>query len=422
MPYLTSFFITKNPVFPFFNGIFKSPNFPLVNFDNSLFKSGISWDLPYNLVFNSGKYLEASNGAGGFQWLLLFLPAVIIILFKKNKKATALLLVSSLIFISTFYFQSYLRYVYQSYILFIVCIGVAIFHLCEKKNYLTRFYIFATVLCIFLNTLFITSGSWNHRDFQISILNSEKSKKDYVRARQPVRSAVEFINTINYFGEPVAFLSQGFAAGINADALFANWHNYRFKDALSSSKNAEDLIKVFKNYNVTIIILENTWNSDQKRNLVKSITDEVFSFDSVKVLKIKPEFLFFEQISKNSTFENASEWNLQTPSIFVSELKALKVSVSLNATQKIVIEGSRRYRNTIKSKCFKKNTQGRLQVNWHDKRNRFITSTIKVFNCNAKWEYHTIDIVAPANATSAILYTTGHSDEPILFRLNALYK
>ena len=173
---------------------------------------------------------------------------------------------------------------------------------------------------------------------------------------------------------------------------------------------------------MTIIILENTLDSYQKRNLVKSITDEVFSFDSVKVLKIKSEFSFFEQISKNSTFQNASEWNLVSSSIFVNELKALKVSVSLNATQKIDIEGLRRYKNTVMSRCFKKSTQGRLQVNWYDKRNRFITSTIKVFNCGAKCEYHTMDMIAPANATSAILYTTGHLDEPILFRLNALYK
>ena len=94
IPYSTAWWLTGNPVFPFFNGIFQSPFYPPVNFDSAtIFGKGVTWDILYRATFDSGKYLEATAGASGFQWLLLFLPATIFLILDKQRRGITLLVV-----------------------------------------------------------------------------------------------------------------------------------------------------------------------------------------------------------------------------------------------------------------------------------------------------------------------------------------
>ena len=74
LPYAYAWRITGNPVFPYFNGIFKSPLFPVTNFESSLYPGGISVRDFFDLTFASGHYLEGGDGALGFAVPLL-LPA-----------------------------------------------------------------------------------------------------------------------------------------------------------------------------------------------------------------------------------------------------------------------------------------------------------------------------------------------------------
>src|SRR4030095_122600 len=73
-PYAYAWYATGNPVFPYFNAIFKSPFFAPHNFANVLYPGGISFADFYQLTFSSAKHLEGWDGAIGFAMTLL-LPA-----------------------------------------------------------------------------------------------------------------------------------------------------------------------------------------------------------------------------------------------------------------------------------------------------------------------------------------------------------
>ena len=78
-PYVNAFARTGNPVFPFLGHVFPSKYSDAKTEVNDVrWKQKLSWQTPYDLTFHSSHYMEAQNGAFGFQTLLL-LPLVLAI-------------------------------------------------------------------------------------------------------------------------------------------------------------------------------------------------------------------------------------------------------------------------------------------------------------------------------------------------------
>lgn len=69
--YVYAYVLTGNPVLPLFNGYFHSVFYPLANFHDQRWDTGLSWRLPWQLVFASSVYDEAGNGVGPFVLIAL---------------------------------------------------------------------------------------------------------------------------------------------------------------------------------------------------------------------------------------------------------------------------------------------------------------------------------------------------------------
>ena len=69
--YVYATVITGNPVFPLFNGIFKSPYFPAINFNDVRCHAGVSLASAWDLTFATSRYMEAFAGAAGLCLLAL---------------------------------------------------------------------------------------------------------------------------------------------------------------------------------------------------------------------------------------------------------------------------------------------------------------------------------------------------------------
>ena len=419
IPYITSWKISHNPIFPFFNAIFKSPYFSTVNFDNPLFNSGFTWDLPYKLIFDSGRYLEATNGASGFQWLLLLLPALIFLGAHKNASRPMLLFVVGISLVAiTFNWQSYLRYIFPSFVLLAAIIGVALSGV-GAHEVISKTFSFVATLTVGINLLFITAGSWNYRDFPVGILASESARTDYMESRLPLRRAIEFSNFINAFHEPVALLSQGFGAGLNADALYANWHNYRFNEAISAANDVPSLVNALSAYNSRFVLLDSSWGTIDKRKIIEDSTNKIAIFGRVSVRSIRPEFLFSKELIKNPDFNSQKGWSLAPGAIFDPVLKTMRVSATSNASQAVNVQGGKLYLNKVSARCADHPSQGRVQVNWLDIQGRFITTNIVPFDCETHWVEHFMEVLSPSNATTAVVYISGHTATHLDFKENA---
>jgi hypothetical protein len=127
--YAMSYHWTGNPVFPMWNGVFKSP---LWNLDNRIPNAtdlgiGTSFGalarLPFRLVFNTDLFGEASpRGAAGLALLLAFPFAIL--LFQIRRAAAVLLSMAAIYFVLWSYTFQYTRYLVP--VLPVICVlGIA---------------------------------------------------------------------------------------------------------------------------------------------------------------------------------------------------------------------------------------------------------------------------------------------------------
>lgn len=290
VPYISSYLISGNPVFPFFNGIFKSRFYPEANFDNPLFKTVFSWDFLYQITFNSRKYLEASAGAPGFQYLLILPISSILIILQKNYRGMLIFIIAILMIWITFQTQSYLRYIFPAFILLSAIAGISVanigFGIIER-----RVIIGIAVISFVMNLALITAAGWNYRNMPYSAFFSEEARNRYIEKQVPIRRAIGFINSVNSYNTPVIFLSEPYGAGLMADYLVPNWYNAKFQSEINQIRSAKNFIDLMNKYDSRYLILRDQWGDAKIRELIITTTTEIAKFNSITVRQLPFEGL-----------------------------------------------------------------------------------------------------------------------------------
>lgn len=413
IPYMTAWIISGNPVFPYFNNIFKSDFFPLIEFGSPFYGStGISWDILYKATFDSIRYLEATMGAPGFQWLLL-LPASIVIMARQKDNKSLLLLIIALASIAIiFQQQNYLRYIFPLFILLSAFISASYYHFSKAGKIFKYFFGFSISIALVLNIIFFPAATWNYRSLPIKVLLSEDIKTKYLLQRSPVRLAIETVNTINLERSPVAFFTEEtFGAGLSANALYPTWYDNKFRIDVDAIKTNQDLANVLSKYNSAYLILDENWGNPQKREIIKANSIEIAKFNYISVRRLADKIRFGTEYLKNSNLLNADGWGINPGASFSPGLAI--VSVNSPIQQSVPVHEGRRYRNQIVAKCAQQPTQGRVQINWYDIQGKLIKSDIEVFTCTDSWESYQLEVIAPNGATVAAVYGSSHTDKSI---------
>ncbi len=419
-PYAYAWLVTGNPVFPFCNGFFKSPFFKPTNFESSsLFGHGLGIRTPYEVTFESHLHLESYPGAGGFEWLLLLLPSIAVLAFPQGRKALLLIAVGAAFVALVFAQTAYLRYVFPAWPLLIAGIGVAI---AEAASYRAGWAWTATsLLTLGLNLLFWSAGaSWTYPIMPWRSLLSQADRDDYIAKRIPIRRAVAFVNALNTQHQPVAFIAPTMGAGLAARALYANWYNDRFLDALAQAKSAEEMLNVFQENEIGLLIFDEEHSKSSlgpaPTALVADLTEDVQSFGTYSVRRLKPGAQYPTELLEEPDFVTAHRWNLPEGECFDPAAHAIRVSVSRPASQAVAIRPGGRYLNQVSVRSVSGRAQYRSQINWLDSSGAFITTTIQVFESGPEWGEESQEVIAPANAATAIVYASGHTESAVEFR------
>lgn len=413
IPYLTAWVLTKNPLFPYFNEIFRSKLWPLANFQDSRWTKGFKWDTLYQATFHTETFLESWPGASGFQWLVLLLPAVVLVARKGKQRALAILFVGAMSAVVTFQSIAYLRYIFPAFVLMAALIAVAFSQQENAAPMGKRALWIAASVVILLNLVFLKSAT-HYGDIVAKPLLSSTGREAFLRERLPIRSAVDVVNKLNLDDAPVAVFSSPLGAGLHADALYPSWYNLNFEQAVSSADSTGAMGKALVRAGGDYLILDSGWGTPEQRKLVEDASEPVAAFVPIAVRRVKDQYRFAQELLRNPEFAANDGWHL-SPDMPDRSAGRISVNVTAVATQQVPVVAGRLYKNSVKSVCDTQPTQGRLQVNWMDAKGRFIATNIQVFECTAETTAHSMEIRAPRKAATAVVYASGQTAIPVTF-------
>lgn len=412
LPYLRAFIITGNPVFPFYNALFKSDLYQHINFENPLYTSGFSWDFLYKITFQSGRVLEGSAGSPGFQWILLILPSIILISFLGNYRCILISCIAILCVWISFHLTSYLRYIFPTMALASSIIGVAFSSLkvyTKRYYYIFRFFLFS---CLVLNLLHMKTATW-YGDIDFSVIIDPRSRDKYLIQTRPSRKIAQLINQINVDNKPVAVFAGPYMAGLKADVIYSNWYNPKFNGLVQAIENKEELVRLFSDYDITYIVWD-THNTDRKlESLLNETSKLIFEINGITLRKLNEALIFQNNLITANGF--SGNWNVDSIVTLLSD-RSIKVTDNATAFIAVPIEPKKKYRYIAEASGAELKANGRLQVNWLNSVGKIVHVDIQVFESNPEFTEYTMDVTAPADATTAVVYASGHGDKPVIFK------
>jgi hypothetical protein len=420
VPYVGAYLLTGNPVFPFFNGYFRSPHYALENFSApGIFEKGMTWDVLYRITFESPKFLESRPCAAGFQWLLLIGPIAVLFLLARHRRGLVLLLIAFAIAWLTFAQTAYLRYVFPSFALAAAAAGMAIAGFQPVRSVSSRSLTVAAIATVALNILYFSSGGYQHQ-LRFRVLASDSAREEFLRDNLPLRTAVDVVNGLNQSHRPVAFFCKALATGLHADGLFPNWYNFRFQSQVNQAKTADELGAVLGTREAQFAILLDTWGSEPVRQRIRDVTREVLRIGNLSVRQLDPRFRFRTEMLQGADLSapgvaEAGRWQLGEGARITPGEGAL-VRNGATIRQRTGIVAGREYRLTAVVQRRDAAAQARLQLQWIDDRDRVLRQEVEVFPCTENPEPHSMQHVAPDGAVAAVVLAFGQSGAPVVFR------
>ena len=411
-PYATAYVNTGNPVFPFFNAYFKSPLYPIENFSPpAIFERGVSFNTLYRMTFESGRYLEATAGAPGFQWLMLAAPGAAMLVAARQGRALLLMVLGFSWLWLTFAQTAYLRYVFPSFALACAAVAIVLKTAAESGRWASRAAVSAAIAVVVLNLLHLHAGTYYEKIDPKVILNA-RARQAYIESTVPVRAAVDLVNSINRTQAPVVFFSPPLTAGLRADAIYSNWYNPRFQAAVSATKDAAGIGRLLSSENVEYVVLDDAMKGLEFYPWVLGATTEVAKIGPVSVRRIGEGYRYTEELLSPLDLETG--WQMSPGSARPAE-GGVQVTVAAPAYSVVPVSRGGRYRYTADARCAADPAQGRLQVNWLRADGNLARADIEVFDCKAAETTYAMDVSAPSDAVQAQVYASAHGHVPVIF-------
>jgi Dolichyl-phosphate-mannose-protein mannosyltransferase len=255
IPYAYAYGVTGNPIYPMFNGLFKSPYYPVENFLNSMYVGKLSWRILYDMTFHSSRFIEGGDGAFGFQFLVL-LPAGAVLALRRHRitpimSALVLILVYPVIL---FMFQQYIRYLYPVMPMATLLCGLLLVPTGSARFGRVAMGVF--VLVILLNVAFLPAAGWILRDFSLRAALLPDARRALITSEVPMRVVLPAANAPGAERPRVVILGNPAIADLVGDPLIPNWYNPAFYSELTGAKDEDALLRVFRERRVTHVVFE----------------------------------------------------------------------------------------------------------------------------------------------------------------------
>lgn len=261
-PYVYAWIVSGNPVFPFFNDVFKSPFLPPVPFPAG-YQDGLGWLTPYTLTFSSSRHIEGGDGVLGLLPLLLMPAGLAAALLGRQSVPRIAAAVFLCYFLGVMSGSQYARYLYP-----ILPVGMllaaSLFAWLDGAGswiagVLRRTLVLAAAVAVPINVLLAPAGGWIVSGFPGEALFHADARLELVKAQVPARALIDLYNETSgakdrlaIFGAPVGV---GLADGIKQPPVFGNWYNSPFTIAAAGAKSAASALRVLEAHGVSHLLV-----------------------------------------------------------------------------------------------------------------------------------------------------------------------
>ena len=289
-PYANAWLRTGNPVFPFMNSLFRSPLYDTAaSFNNLLYNAPLRpWSF-YELIWSSGRFIEGSNGAAGFQWLLL-VPVIALAFTRRRPLAHWLCLaLAVIVFVGVFSQQSYLRYLLPVFALIAVLGGWALAEIPDTRATRAAIFLIGGLLC-FVNVRLMYTGSWANLSLCTACGVDNHARQDHIAQFGPDRLAADYLNR-NLPNARVGFyMLGGTPAGFVGYSRAVNWHDYPTFRAITEALTADEVLANARSFRLTHIVYRDPpWESenDAMRAFREQFTVPIWRANGMVIAEIR---------------------------------------------------------------------------------------------------------------------------------------
>lgn len=400
VPYARALLVTGNPVFPFFNAVFRSKLYPAENFQPpAIFGRGMDWDVLYDITFDSGRFLEAWPGAGGFQWLLLVLPAALALPLLRQWRGLSLLLVAFGCAYLTFHQTAYLRYVLPSFALAPAACGTLLSQPVRTARVVAWS---GAIAALSLNLRHLTSAS-HVAIVDARAIASDAGRDAWLATTMPHRLAVTAADALGPPGNPVAFFASAMPFGLRARALFPNWYNRSFQDAVTSTTDAASLGALLGDHHVRYLLMDDAWGAPELRTRARECTELRQAFGAIELRELRREFRFGQQLVRSPELDDRTAWYAPAHVTFEDGGAALDAGAILN--QQVAVTPDRGYELRLVLAAQPATADGQLLLVWQDAHGNYTGRELLPITPDTPLD-RTVDVTAPHDAHSAVLSAT----------------
>ena len=247
-PYIISWRLTHDPVFPFLNQRFPSPLLsPTAAFTDFRFNQPVTWHTLFDLTFHSHRYYEGRDGSLGFQDLLLVPLGLIALLFVRRRAAlgAACVSIGGALIVLTFLPNA--RYLYPSLPLLLLPLAALFGWLTPGP--LRRILVAMAVACVILNAWYLPSSDYAHGNFYERSPLSREMRQVYLHWHAPMREIGQYMNR-RHPGAPILLTNSSELAAFDADVYTSGWHQYNAWSRLCMARTPQEVSALLNEWNV----------------------------------------------------------------------------------------------------------------------------------------------------------------------------
>jgi hypothetical protein len=237
-PYLTAWIKAGNPVFPYFNDLFRSPHYDMKpDWADERWRTPLSLRAALDVTFRSSKFLEGQNGALGLSWIFMILLFVSSPRSVFKRSVIGALCIGASFFLLTWGRASYLRYLIPAFPLLLFGFAAYLSALRREHPILYRTVVGATVAGILSGTFLLPSSGYWHKNFCLSPLQFKTEAAAYREQMAPLRGMIDYLNRTAP-GEPAAIFWVGIA-GLQGRVYTSGAQTFEFFRQCESAHSAE---------------------------------------------------------------------------------------------------------------------------------------------------------------------------------------